>query len=149
MTERDSPGRANPGPATAEQQDVRSREPVAAVLGVPIAALGFGFLQLSAHLQGWLFTDLPKGLGFDHPPAWWPIPMLLVGGLLVALVIRYLPGESGESPADGFRPAGWRPGHSPWSGTTRPPRPSRWSARPAASPRSARFSGRRCSARSC
>ncbi len=79
---------------------------LAAVLGVPISAIAYFFLQLVTHLQHWLYADLPRGLGFASAPAWWPAPLLAVGGLLVALSIRYLPGKGGESPADGFRPGG-------------------------------------------
>jgi len=79
---------------------------VAAVLGAPIALLSYWFLQLSAHLQGWLFTDLPKTLGFPGQPVWWPVPLLVVAGFLVALTIRYLPGRGGKSPADGFHAGG-------------------------------------------
>ncbi len=78
----------------------------AAALGVPIAVVSYWFLQLSTHLQGWLFTDLPGAFGFDEQPTWWPIPVLVVGGLVVALTIRYLPGQGGESPADGFHAGG-------------------------------------------
>src|SRR3954447_3800392 len=35
-------------------------------------------------------------------PAWWPLPLLVIGGLLVAAAITYLPGGGGHSPADGF-----------------------------------------------
>ncbi|HEX6874921.1 MAG TPA: chloride channel protein [Nocardioidaceae bacterium] len=75
---------------------------VAAVIGAPIALASYWFLQLSAHLQGWVFVDLPKALGLGAP-TWWPVPVLVVGGFLVALVIRSLPGRGGESPADGFQ----------------------------------------------
>ncbi len=78
----------------------------AGALGVPIAAASFFFLQLATHLQGWLFTDLPEAIGFDEEPTWWPLPMVAVGGFLVALTIRYLPGHGGESPVDGFGSAG-------------------------------------------
>ena len=37
---------------------------------------------------------------------WWPIPLLAVGGLLVGLTIRYLPGDGGHKPAEGFKPSG-------------------------------------------
>src|SRR4051794_36112925 len=74
----------------------------AAVLGAPIALLSYWFLQLVAHLQGWLYTDLARAIGFDHQPVWWPIPMLIIGGFLVALPILSLPGRGGASPADGF-----------------------------------------------
>ena len=75
---------------------------MAAVLGVPISALAWGFLALVSKLQGWIFTSLPHGLGFHTEPLWWPIPPLVLCGLLVGLTIRYLPGTGGHSPADGF-----------------------------------------------
>src|ERR1700712_2417173 len=75
----------------------------AAVLGVPIAAVAFAFLQLVSHMQTWIFTDLPtSGRGFDTVPPWWPIVPLVVAGFLVGAIIRYLPGRGGHSPADGF-----------------------------------------------
>src|SRR6516225_1281167 len=75
---------------------------VAAVLGVPIAVAAYGFLALVNYLQKELFTHLPHGLGFSTAPAWWPLPMLVIGGVLAALAIRYLPGDGGPSPAAGF-----------------------------------------------
>ena len=80
----------------------------AAILGVPISAAAYGFLALVSHLQKWIFTDLPKALGFDGEPTWWPVIPLFVAGVLVALTIRYLPGTGGNSPADGFK-AGEQP----------------------------------------
>jgi H+/Cl- antiporter ClcA len=74
----------------------------AAILGVPISAAAYGFLALVSYLQKELFTHLPHGLGFSTVPAWWPLPMLVIGGLLVGLAIRYLPGNGGVSPAGGF-----------------------------------------------
>jgi H+/Cl- antiporter ClcA len=79
---------------------------LAAALGVPISAAAYGFLQLVAYLQGEVFTHLPNGLGFHGAPPWWPLPLLTVAGLLVAPVIRFLPGKGGHSPADGFKPGG-------------------------------------------
>ena len=75
---------------------------LAAVVGVPVSAVAWGFLALVSKLQGWIFTSLPHGLGFHTEPLWWPIPPLVLAGLLVALTIRYLPGTGGHSPADGF-----------------------------------------------
>jgi H+/Cl- antiporter ClcA len=76
---------------------------LAAIIGVPVSAAAYFFLALVSKLQGWIFTDLPKGLGFHGEPLWWPIPPLLLAGVLVALTIRYLPGRGGHSPADGFK----------------------------------------------
>jgi chloride channel protein, CIC family len=78
----------------------------AAVVGVPISAAAYGFLALVSYLQKELFTHLPNGLGFHGEPPWWPLPMLVIAGLLVAPVIKYLPGRGGHSPADGFKPHG-------------------------------------------
>lgn len=75
---------------------------LAAIVGVPVSAVAWGFLALVSKLQGWIFTSLPHGLGFHSEPLWWPIPPLVLSGLLVALTIRYLPGTGGHSPADGF-----------------------------------------------
>src|SRR5215470_411629 len=65
---------------------------VSAILGVPVSAAAYGFLALVSYLQEELFTHLPHGLGFATVPAWWPLPMLVIGGVLTALAIRYLPG---------------------------------------------------------
>jgi H+/Cl- antiporter ClcA len=79
---------------------------LAAVLGVPVSAAAYGFLELVAYLQGEVFTHLPNGLGFHGEPPWWPLPVLTVAGLLVAPVIAFLPGKGGHSPADGFKARG-------------------------------------------
>ncbi len=79
---------------------------LAAIIGAPIAAAAWGFLWLVNEAQEWLYTDLPSGLGFDDQPTWWPLPLLALAGVLVALTIRYLPGHGGESPAEGFHAGG-------------------------------------------
>lgn len=81
---------------------------VAAVIGAPVALAAYWFLQLVTHLQDWVFVALPKALALSTP-TWWPIPVLVTGGLLVALTIKYLPGRGGESPAEGFHAAGGQP----------------------------------------
>jgi len=79
---------------------------LAAILGVPIAAVAYGFLKLVDVIQKAVFTQLPSGLGFDGEPLWWPLLPLALAGVLVALTIRYLPGKGGHSPADGFKARG-------------------------------------------
>jgi H+/Cl- antiporter ClcA len=76
---------------------------LAATIGVPVSAAAYFFLALVSKLQGWVFTSLPKALGFHGEPMWWPVPPLLLAGVLVASTIRYLPGTGGRSPADGFK----------------------------------------------
>jgi H+/Cl- antiporter ClcA len=103
---------ATRGPALVSTPDplalLRSRSYVAllvlaAIIGVPVSAAAYFFLALVSKLQSWIFTSLPSGLGFHGEPLWWPIPWLMLAGLLVALTIRYLPGSGGHSPADGFK----------------------------------------------
>jgi H+/Cl- antiporter ClcA len=81
---------------------------VAGLLGVPVSAFAWGFLAAASKLQHWLFISLPSELGLGHAPAWWPFPILAVGGLSAAMAIRFLPGTGGHEPADGFK-AGGRP----------------------------------------
>jgi H+/Cl- antiporter ClcA len=85
---------------------------LAAIIGVPVSAAAYFFLALVSKLQEWIFTDLPRDLGFHSEPLWWPIPPLLLAGVLVALTIRYLPGNGGHSPADGFKTGGGPPSPS-------------------------------------
>ena len=79
---------------------------LAAIIGAPVSAVAYFFLALVSKMQGWVFTDLPKGLGFHAEPLWWPLLPLAVAGVLVALTLKYLPGTGGHSPADGFKMGG-------------------------------------------
>jgi H+/Cl- antiporter ClcA len=90
---------------------LRSREylrllVLATALGLPISAAAYGFLALVHLMQEWIYQDLPRGLGFDSTPTWWALPFLTVAGVLVGLVIRYLPGRGGHVPAEGFKMGG-------------------------------------------
>ena len=75
---------------------------LAAAVGVPVSAVAFAYLQLVHHTQHWVYHDLPSALGLDPVPLWWPVPPLVLAGLIVGLCVRYLPGKGGDSPADGF-----------------------------------------------
>lgn len=75
---------------------------LAALIGVPISAAAYFFLQLVEALQQWVYVELPQTLGFATTPLWWPLPMLLIAGVLVSLTISRLPGGGGHSPVDGF-----------------------------------------------
>jgi H+/Cl- antiporter ClcA len=79
---------------------------LAAIIGAPVAVLAYFFLKLVAELQKYLYQTLPGELGFSHEPLWWPLPLLALAGLIVALTIRYLPGTSGHKPAEGLKAAG-------------------------------------------
>jgi H+/Cl- antiporter ClcA len=82
---------------------------VATLLGVPVSAMAFGFLALTAKLEPLLYHDLPRGLGFDGTPVWWPLPLLAVGAVLTALCVRRLPGGGGHEPTQGFSATGTPP----------------------------------------
>ena len=82
---------------------------LAAVLGVPISAIAYGFLALVAAVQRYVFDGLPNQVLGGPAPAWWPVPWLVLCGLLTALTIRYLPGTGGHSPAFGFKTGGGPP----------------------------------------
>ena len=77
-----------------------------AIIGVPVATAAFFFLKAVDETQDYLYGTLPGELGFDGEPVWWPLPLLALSGLIVALAIRYLPGTGGHSPADGFKSSG-------------------------------------------
>lgn len=77
-----------------------------ALIGVPVAAIAYGFLKLVDEGQAWLFQDLPTQLGFDSAPIWWPLPILMLAGLLVALAVQRLPGTGGHEPSAGLSATG-------------------------------------------
>src|SRR6516165_156208 len=99
---------------TAEQaaQTMRSKRymvllVIVAIVGVVVSVAAWCFLELIHQLQQELFTHLPHALGYDTgPPLWWYLPVLAIAGLLVALVIKRLPGEGGHLPARGLGAGG-------------------------------------------
>ena len=104
----ETPDAAPPAAAPDPIAIVRSRAYVqglvlAALIGLPVAAIAYGFLALVQWLQKYIFNQLPGHLGFTTSPVWWPIPFVALAGLLVALTITYLPGNAGHSPSDGFK----------------------------------------------
>jgi H+/Cl- antiporter ClcA len=82
---------------------------LAAILGIPISAVAYGFLAAVTKIQEFLFDDLPNDAFSGGVPAWWPVPWLVLCGLLTGLTIRYLPGNGGHSPAFGFHTGGGPP----------------------------------------
>ena len=110
-----APGRPEPAAAAIDPVAVIRSKPyiaalvLAAVLGAPISAIAYGFLALVAVAQSFLFSDLPRQLFAGAVPAWWPVPWLVLCGLSTGLVIRYLPGTGGHSPAFGFQTGGGAP----------------------------------------
>ncbi len=108
-----APGPSEPTPDEAAAT-MRSRPYVAllvivAVIGVVVSFLTWGFLELIYQITQELYVHLPNAAGYHHgPPVWWPLPILAVAGLVVALAITRLPGKGGHIPAMGLasgRPA--------------------------------------------
>ena len=79
---------------------------LAAVVGVPVAGVAYFFLAFVSQAQHVVFVGLPQGLGLGSAPWWWPVPPLMLSGLLVGLTLRYLPGTAGHKPAEGFKAGG-------------------------------------------
>jgi H+/Cl- antiporter ClcA len=82
---------------------------MAAIVGAPISAVAYLYLAAANRLQKWLYASLPGELGFKSVPAWWPFPLLIIGGLLVAVVVTYLPGTGGHKPLEGLKVGGVAP----------------------------------------
>ena len=106
-----APEGSAPLPAADPVELLRSRQYLGllvfgALIGVPIAAIAFGFLKLVDVGTEWVFTTVPDVLGFSAPPTWWPLPVLVLAGLLVGLTIRYLPGGGGHEPSGGLSVTG-------------------------------------------
>jgi H+/Cl- antiporter ClcA len=80
---------------------------MAAVVGVFVSVVAWGFLELVHVIQTWVFTDLPKGLGYHSgAPGWLYLVVLGLSGLPVAFAIVRLPGGGGHVPAEGLKVGG-------------------------------------------
>jgi H+/Cl- antiporter ClcA len=80
---------------------------LAAIVGVIVSIAAWGFLELVYQIQQEVFKHLPHALGYPHgEPAWWPLPVLAIAGVIVALAISKLPGNGGHVPAFGLTAGG-------------------------------------------
>jgi chloride channel protein, CIC family len=101
---------APPAELTSEQADATmASKPfvgllvIVSVVGVVVSFATWGFLELIYQLTQELYVHLPNALGYTHgPPVWWPLPILAVAGVVVALAISRLPGNGGHVPARGL-----------------------------------------------
>ena len=76
---------------------------LAAVVGLIASFAAWCFLELLYYLQTWIFTDIPKDVGFDSTPLLWYPPILFAAGLITAFAIVRLPGTGGHIPANGLK----------------------------------------------
>jgi len=101
-----SPGKAPP-PAADLTSVLRSRGYhalmlAAAVLGLPIAVIAFGFLAAVSWMEKWVWQTVPTHFGWDQPKAWYAALVLTLAGALVGLVVARAPGRGGHVAANGF-----------------------------------------------
>lgn len=109
MTAEEPPSGAAPAEErlTPEERAARTRGYVgvlvlAAGVGVPVSLVAFGFLALLHALEHAVWETLPAALGHATAPWWWALPWLLLGGVLVGVAVRWLPGHGGHVPIDGL-----------------------------------------------
>ncbi|MET9749683.1 chloride channel protein [Streptomyces ardesiacus] len=72
------------------------------LLGVPVSLACFFFVGFQHELQHWVWTSLPEAVGYDTPPWWWPLPALVLAGLVLAPIVTRMPGGGGHLPVDGL-----------------------------------------------
>ncbi len=75
---------------------------LAAIVGIVVSLAAWAFLELTVSIQQWVYTDLPSALGFATVPWWWPLPILGLAGVPIAVAIVRLPGHGGHRPAGGL-----------------------------------------------
>ncbi|WP_405942479.1 chloride channel protein [Streptomyces sp. NBC_00207] len=80
-----------------------------ALIGIPVSLIAFWFLVGLHELQNVFWSDLPHRLGWDTPPWWWPLPLLLIAGLIVGLIAGRLTGGGGHIPAGGLHAGATHP----------------------------------------
>ena len=105
----DASGSVDPvAPAVDQSALMRSRQyrgllVASAAVGVVVSLACWAFLELTHYLQQWAYVDLPSSLGFHPNPWWWPLPVLLVAGVTIAVAVVRLPGHGGHEPSDGLK----------------------------------------------
>jgi H+/Cl- antiporter ClcA len=101
------PEAAGPAPAATPQAQPRALIVLlllAAAVGVLVSVAAWAFLEAIHQIQQWVFTDLPKDLGYHSgAPMWFYVVVLGLAGLPVAFAIARLPGRGGHVPAEGLK----------------------------------------------
>src|SRR3954447_580719 len=68
---------------------------MAALVGLLVSCAAWLFLEAVHQIEVGVYEDLPRDLGYEHVPLWWPSPWLALAGLLTVFVIVRLPGHGG------------------------------------------------------
>src|SRR5438874_5107269 len=102
-----------PAELSSEQADARiaSRSfvvllVIVAIIGVVVSLAAWCFLEGIYQIQQELYVHLPHAVGYGTAPEWWPLPVLAIGAVIVALSISRLPGTGGHIPAEGLAVGG-------------------------------------------
>lgn len=85
-------------PRVPVRQLLRSVPPALAV-GALCALLLMGLSFLAERLQHLVWDDLSAALGVDPDSGWWIFLVLTATGILVGIVVRFVPGHAGPDPA--------------------------------------------------
>ena len=76
---------------------------LAAIVGLGVSLVAWGFLELIYQMQEELFVHIPSGLGYHNgPPLWEMLLVLGIAGAIVAFAIVRLPGRGGHIPVLGL-----------------------------------------------
>ena len=71
----------------------------AVIVGIVSALTLLGLSRLAGLLEHWIWDDLSAAVGLTSDSALWIIGVLTATGLLIGLVVRYVPGHAGPDPA--------------------------------------------------
>jgi H+/Cl- antiporter ClcA len=112
MSDPGGSAKVDPG-ALIRSKEYRRLLVLAALIGVLVSLVSWGFLELVHWLQQAVYKDLPSALGFSTAPWWWPLPVLAVAGLLTAVAVLRLPGAGGHVPFEGLKAGGTDPAALP------------------------------------
>jgi H+/Cl- antiporter ClcA len=114
VPEASGPPASLPDPAAIlRSRDFRIILLFAAIVGLIVSFLAWGFLELIHQVQLLVFTDLPDDLGFSSVPSWWYLLVLGLAGFPVAFATTRLPGRGGHVPANGLQVGGTDAGMVP------------------------------------
>ncbi|MGH3507051.1 MAG: chloride channel protein, partial [Nocardioidaceae bacterium] len=72
------------------------------VIGAPAALVACLFLVAVHEIEHWLWVAVPDLLGRDSPPWYLVVGLPAVGGVVVWVARRYLPGDGGHTPLQGI-----------------------------------------------
>ncbi|OKK19444.1 chloride channel core [Streptomyces sp. CB00455] len=84
-----------------------------ALIGIPVSLVAFWFLVALHEVQHVLWAEIPHHLGWDTAPWWWPLPLLLIAGVLVGLIATRMTGGGGHIPAGGLHAGAMPPAALP------------------------------------